>query len=283
MKPLTAADVMQKGVLTVDDDAGIVEAAMIMLRNNISGLPVIDRRHTLVGIITEGDLLRRIEIGTERLHARWLQLLLGPGREAAEYTAVHARKVFEVMTDRVITVAADAPLADVVTLMEKHRIKRVPILMGDRLIGIVSRADLLRALIDAFPQDTAKAADDTQIRESILKALDQEQWWPRATINVSVKNGVVELTGCITDDRERTALTVVAENAPGVRKVVDHMSSVDPLSGTVTFIRNRDGADDGDAGNGNPGFPWPDEERRHYGIQRHSGSSRQHVAQRDPA
>jgi CBS domain-containing protein len=253
MKPLTAADVMQKGALTVASDADIVDAAMTMLRNKISGLPVINQSHTVVGIITEGDLLRRVEIGTERRRAHWLELLLGPGREAAEYTATHARKVSNVMTDRVITVTADAPLADVVALMEQHHIKRLPVLMGDALIGIISRADLLRALVDAFPKE-ATAADDAQIRESILKALDREEWWPRATINVGVENGIVELTGCVTDDRERTALVILAENVPGVAKVVDHISWVEPLSGILTDITSSDRPNNADAGNGNPGY-----------------------------
>lgn len=233
MKPLTAADVMQSDVLTANKDASIVDAAMIMLRNKISGLPVIDWRRTLVGMVTEGDLLRRSEIGTEHRHARWLELLLGPGREAAEYTAEHARKVSEVMSDRVIAVAADAPLAEVVALMERHRIKRVPVLAGEKLVGIVSRADLLRALVDASPKDDVEPVDDGQIREEIRKAVDREQWSPRATVNVAVKDGVVEFTGCLTDDRERTALTVLAENVHGVKKVVDHMIWVEPLSGMV--------------------------------------------------
>lgn len=233
MKSLTAADVMQSDVLTVNSDASIVDAAIMMLRNKISGLPVIDWRHTLVGIVTEGDLLRRREIGTERRHAHWLELLRGPGRGAAEYTSAHARKVSEVMSDRLVTVAADAPLADVVALMEQHRIKRVPVLAGDKLVGIVSRADLLRAVIDASPPENETAADDVQIRERILTAIDREEWSPRATINIAVKNGVVELTGCLTDDRERAALIVLAENVAGVKKVVDQMVWVEPLSGMV--------------------------------------------------
>lgn len=233
MKPLTAADVMQSDILTVNRDVSIVDAATIMLRNKVSGLPVIDWRRTLVGIVTEGDLLRRSEIGTERHRARWLELLLGPGREAAEYTAAHARKVSEVMSDRVVAVAADAPLTEVVALMEQHHIKRVPVLAGDKLIGIVSRADLLRAVVDASPAPSGEPVEDSQIREAILKALDREKWSPRATINVAVKNGVVEFTGCITDDREREALTVLAENVPGVTKVVDQLVWVEPLSGMV--------------------------------------------------
>jgi CBS domain-containing protein len=233
MKPLTAADVMHNDVLSVNLDTSVVEAARTMLRHKISGLPVIDWSRRLVGILTEGDLLRRSEIGTERHRSNWLELLLGPGRVAEEYTAEHARKVSEVMSDQVVAVRPDTPLSEVVALMEKHHIKRVPVLDGERLIGIVSRADLLRALIDAAGQTDAAPASDTQIRERILSAIDNERWSPRATINVDVANGVVTLHGCITDERERAALTVLAENVPGVTKVVDEMVWIEPLSGMV--------------------------------------------------
>jgi len=231
MKHLTAADVMQTDVLTVNPDTTIDAAARTMLRNKISGLPVIDWRRKLVGIITEGDLLRRSEIGTERHRSRWLQLLLGPGRSAADYTAEHARKVSEIMTDHLIVVAADAPLTAVVEAMEQNRIKRVPVLDGEKLMGIVSRADLLRALVaETTPVDQG-AVGDAELRDAILKAVDEQKWSPRATINAIVKNGTVELRGSITDERERTALIVLAENVPGVRHVTDNLIWVEPVSG----------------------------------------------------
>lgn len=233
MKTLTAADVMQNDVLSVNSDTGVVEAARTMLRHKISGLPVIDWSRRLVGILTEGDLLRRSEIGTERHRSNWLELLLGPGRGAEEYTAEHARKVSEVMSDQVVAVGPDMPLSEVVALMEKHHIKRVPVLDGERLIGIVSRADLLRALVDAAAKIDAAPMSDKEIREQILRAINSEQWSPRATINVDVANGVVTLHGCIIDNRERAALTVLAENVPGVAKVVDEMVWIEPLSGMV--------------------------------------------------
>jgi CBS-domain-containing membrane protein len=233
MKQLTAADVMQNDVLSVNVDATIVDAARAMLRNKISGLPVIDWRRKMVGIVTEGDLLRRSEIGTERHRSRWFQLLLGPGRSAADYTVEHARKISEIMTENLVAVAADTPLTDVVAAMEQHHIKRVPVLDGDKLIGIVSRADLLRALVDASTPAAPGAVDDAQLRDAILKAIDRQEWSPRATINVDVKNAVVELRGCITDERERAALVVLAENTPGVRHVTDHLIWIEPLSGMV--------------------------------------------------
>ena len=236
MKPLNAADVMRNDVLTIRSDATVFDAAQFMLRHQISGVPVVDWHGAMVGIVTEGDLLRRSEIGTERHRARWLDILLGPGRAAADYAVEHARKVSELMTDRVFAVSADTPLADVVSLMEQHHIKRVPVLDGENLVGIVSRADLLRAFVAARkpnPEKDAAPVDDARIQEQILKAIDGERWSPRATVNVAVKGGVVELRGCITDDRERTALTVLVENVPGVRKIIDELIWIEPLSGMV--------------------------------------------------
>jgi CBS domain-containing protein len=246
MTILTAADVMQNHVLTVNSHVSIADAARIMLRNRVSGLPVIDWEGRLVGIVTEGDLLRRSEIGTGRRRSRWLELLLGPGYAAAEYTAEHGRKVSEVMSDHVVAVVPRTPLAEIVALMEQHHIKRVPVLSGQKLIGILSRADLLRALVEAAVEFQVTVADDLQIREQVQHAVDQERWSPRATIKIDVQNGIVKLSGCITDDRERTALTVLAENVPGVKKVIDELVWVEPLSGMVLEPSERESADNPD-------------------------------------
>jgi CBS domain-containing protein len=246
MKTMTAAGVMQNNVLTVNSHASIADAAGTMLRNKVSGLPVIDWEGRLVGIVTEGDLLRRSEIGTERHRSRWLELLLGPGHAASEYTAENGRKVSEVMSDQVIAVVPETPLAEVVALMEQHHIKRVPVLSGERLIGIVSRADLLRALADAAAEGQVTVADDVQIREQIQQTIDRERWSPRATIKIDVNNGIVTLSGCITDDRERIALSVLAENVPGVKKVVDELIWVEPLSGMVLEPSAREAAENPD-------------------------------------
>jgi len=246
MKTLTAADLMQNNVLTVNSHASIADAARMMLRNKVSGLPVTDWEGRLAGIVTEGDLLRRSEIGTERRRSRWLELLLGPGRAAAEYTVEHGRNVSEVMSDQVVAVVPETPLGEVVALMEQHHIKRVPVLGGEKPIGILSRADLLRALVEATAECQATVADDVQIRGHIQQAIDRERWSPRATIKIDVKNGIVTLGGCIADDRERTALTVLAENVPGVEKVVDELLWVEPLSGMVLEPSAMEAAENSD-------------------------------------
>jgi CBS domain-containing protein len=133
-------------VVTVAPDASVLEAIRLMLERHISGLPVIDASGALVGVITEGDFLRRVETGTERKRPRWLELVLGPRRLAEEYVHTHARRVEEVMTHEPITVTEDTPLDDVVKIMERRRIKRLPVMRGSQLVGVVSRANLLHAL-----------------------------------------------------------------------------------------------------------------------------------------
>lgn len=233
---MIAGQVMTREPITVTPDATIAEAARLMLDHHISGLPVIGADHTVVGIVTEGDLLRRAETGTERHRSRWLELLLGPGRLAHDYVDAHARKVGEVMTTDLVAVSPQEPLAHVVELMEKRRIKRVPVVTDERLVGIVSRADLVRALLSGLMQKEAGAtepANDAEIRKAILAIIDREPWGPRFSVDVTIKDGVAHLRGTVTDDRERTALTVAAENVPGVKTVRDHLVWVEPNSGLV--------------------------------------------------
>ena len=143
---MNAADVMTRNTLSVGPDASVLEAIRLMVDNHVSGLPVIDERGQLVGILTEGDLLRRGETGTERHRPRWLEILMGPGRLASEYVRTHGRKVDEIMTREPVSVTPKTLLDEIVELMERHRIKRVPVIEGERLVGIVSRADFLHAI-----------------------------------------------------------------------------------------------------------------------------------------
>lgn len=230
---MIAADVMTRNVISVPPDATVADAVELMLGRGISGLLVVDASGMLAGIVTEGDLLRRDELGTQRRRSWWLRLIASPGRQAADFTRAHGRKVADVMTRDVLSVAADAPLTDIVALMEEHRVKRVPVLDGDRVVGVVSRADLLRALSVAARERHETVGDDRTIREHILDTLAHETWAPRTTLNVTVVNGVVDLWGTISNDQERRAICVMAENAPGVTKVIDHLVFVEAYTGTV--------------------------------------------------
>jgi len=232
-------DVMTRKVISIPASDTIVNAARIMLENGISGLPVVDERGDLVGIVTEGDFLRRGEIGTQRRRPKWLEFLIGPGRLADEYVHASARKVEEVMTTKPCTVDEDDSLETVVELMERQRIKRLPVMRDGKMVGIVSRANLMHAVVSLDRGRQAPAGGDTAIRERILAALGKQRW--ASPINVVVKGGVAELWGTIMDERERAAYVVAAENVPGVAKVHDHLVWIEPMSG-VAFPSAEDEA-----------------------------------------
>jgi CBS domain-containing protein len=230
---MNVADIMTRRVISISPDATVEAAAKLMLERGISGLAVVDEDGVLAGVVTEGDLLRRDELGTERHRPWWLRMLLSPGRQAADFTRTHGRRVRDVMTVDVITVAEDASLEAVVEAMERHRIKRVPVTDNNHVIGVVSRADLLRALIVAERREPPIATDDRSIRSAILDALDKQSWAPLTTLNVTVADHVVDIWGTITNEDERRAICVIAENTPGVQQVNDHLVYVESYTGTV--------------------------------------------------
>jgi CBS domain-containing protein len=172
-----AADVMVSNVITVGVDASIGEVAATLLNNHISGAPVVDEKGELVGIVSEGDLMRRPEIGTSKRHSWWLELVSNKWASATEYIKSHSRKVADVMTRDVITAKPDTPLGDIAAMLERNRIKRVPIVEGGKLVGIVSRANILQALASATKKLTSLASlDDTELRKKVLSRLASEPW-----------------------------------------------------------------------------------------------------------
>ena len=232
---MKAKDVMTSPVVSVESDSTVLQAIQIMLQRRMSGLPVVDKEGRLIGIVTKGDFLRRAETGTQRRRPRWLEFLVGPGRLAAEYACSHGRKVSEVMTPDPVTVSEETPLEDIVTLMEKRQIKRVPVVGGEHVVGIVSRANLLRALASFAREAKPAEQSDEAIRALLVAELGKQPWAPVALISPIVRNGVVELWGTITDERERQALVIAAENVPGVKAVRDHLAWVDATSGMVVY------------------------------------------------
>jgi CBS domain-containing protein len=226
-------DIMSPRVISVAPGAPILEAIRLMLQNHISGLPVVDSSGTLVGVVTEGDFLRRSETGTERKRPRWLEFLMGPGRLADEYVHTHARIVKDVMSCAPVTIAEDAGLDEAVELMERRRIKRLPVVRGGEVVGIVSRANLLHALVDLAVAAPHTATSDAAIRDALLAQFEKLSWAPAALVDPVVKDGVVELWGSITEEAQREALKVCAQNIPGVKTVVSHLTWIEPMSGMV--------------------------------------------------
>ena len=228
---MKAQDVMTRDVISIGPDATVLQAARLMLQHHISGLPVIDNNGNLVGVLSEGDFLRRRETQTERKRSRWLEFLMGPGPMAEEYSHSHGNKVSEVMTTDVQTVEQDTALEDIVDIMEHRRIKRVPVVCGGQMVGIITRSNLMRVMVSLARKADLTATDDASIRERLLAEMKREQWAPAAMVNVVVHDGVVELWGAIIDERQRQALKVAAENVPGVKAVKDHLAWVEPTSG----------------------------------------------------
>ncbi len=229
---MKASDVMRKEVITVAPEAAVVDAVHLMLEHHISGLPVVDEAGAAVGILTEGDLLRRAELGTEKRVPAWRSWLAGSGREALDYVRSHARRVGEIMTVPVVCATPDTDLAQVVALMESKRIKRIPVLENGRVVGIVTRADLLRTLASLLPPVNTPSVADAELRRRVLTSLKAQPWFrDDGSMDVRVKDGVVELVGVVTDQRERGAIRVVAENTPGARGVVDHLLWIESMSG----------------------------------------------------
>ena len=236
---MKAQDVMTSAVISVQPSATILQATRQMLQHHISGLPVIDKGGEIVGILSEGDFLRRQETGTGRRRSRWLEFLMGPGKLAAEYTHSHGSKVAEVMTTNVHTVDEDTKLEDIVELMERHRIKRVPVMRGKKVVGMVTRSNLMHAMVSLARAEPKAAKDDATIREALLAVMKSESWAPAAMVDVVVRDGIVELWGVIIDERQREALKVAAENIPGVKAVKDHMVWLEPTSGVVIEPRDE--------------------------------------------
>jgi CBS-domain-containing membrane protein len=220
---MRAVDVMTRAVITVGPGATVREAAQLFADNHISGAPVVDDEGRLLGMLTEGDLLRRTEIGTQtRRRSWWLELLSSTQNLAATYIKENARLVRDVMTAKVITVKETTPLSEVAELLERHRIKRVPVLYDGELLGIVSRANLIKALASA-PQAVSAAPSDADqaIRKAVVEELAGHRWAVLAE-NVIVNNGTVHLWGLVNSPEQARAMSSVAQRVPGVKGVKDH-------------------------------------------------------------
>ena len=229
---MRAMDVMTTNVITVEPDTSVQQLATLLSERGISGVPVVDRDNRLLGVVTEGDLLHRAETGTERRiqrrRSRWLDTIGADQEAARDYVKAHGRVVREIMTRDVISVSDTTELADIATLLETKRIKRVPVLSDGKLVGIVSRANLVRALAMTRSEPTIEAdSDDQTIRQKLITELTGQEWVHMWAADIIVRDRVVHLW--FSDDRseeERQAVRVAAENIPGVRQVEEHIVPV---------------------------------------------------------
>ena len=219
---MKASDVMATNVVTVTPEHSVQDVAAVLLERRISAAPVVDAQGDLIGIVSEGDLMRRAEAGTAHRRSWWLRLLMGREGLAEAFVKEHGRKVADVMTRQVITAPPDMPVADVADLLERNAIKRVPIVEGRKVIGIVSRANLLQALAALRKQITIeRPVGDAALRDQVLSRLKAEPWMRTSLVNVTVHDGTIDLWGIVDTPSEKNAMRVAAEITPGVRKVND--------------------------------------------------------------
>lgn len=220
---MQAADVMTQNVITVSPDSEVREIASLLLEHGISAVPVVDDGGKVLGIVSEGDLMRRVENDTNRRKSWWLKLFAG--HDAADYVKSHGRRAHEIMTRDPITIEGDMPLHKISRLLEKHHIKRVPVLQAGKLVGIVSRSNLLRGF-SVVATEASVTADDREIREAILKEVDDNTGVLVDRINVMVSDGKVQLWGLVENQQEKMAVQVAAENTAGVKEVDNNLGFV---------------------------------------------------------
>jgi CBS domain-containing protein len=218
---MNAGDVMTTAVVTVGPQAPVTEIVTLLLRHGISAVPVVDEAGAVLGLVSEGDLLRRAELGTQKQRSAWRAFFTGTAKLAEDYVRSHAKVADDVMTRDVVCVGPGTPLDTIADLMEQHRIKRVPVVQERRLVGIVSRANLLRAFA-ALPEGPCATASDAEIRTALTKELSQQAWSRRADNSVVVTGGVVHLWGMVTSQEDSRALELAAQSVPGVCGVENH-------------------------------------------------------------
>lgn len=223
---MRAHQIMSRHVITIGPDVSVADAINTMLAHHVSGLPVVDSGGRLVGILSEGDFIRRAELGTERKPGRWLTMLAGADRAAIDFVREHGRKVHEIMTESPVTIREDTSLAEIAQLMEAKGVKRLPVMQGDRVVGIVTRSDFLPA-VARLSQSKSYPDGDDNLRSAVVDAIAAAPGRP-CGLNVSVTDAIVTLRGVVRSDNVRKAAIVAAENVPGVRKVEDLLSKPAP-------------------------------------------------------
>ncbi len=219
---MKAQDVMVRDVVTVGPDTSVAEAVSLLVEHDTSALPVVDADDNLIGILSEADLLEREELGAEHHHLWWIETLMPASKLAKEFAKSHGKKVSEVMSTDVITATAVTPVPEIAALLERYRIKRVPIVSDGKVVGMVSRSNLIQALASSRPSEP-KSGTDHSIRLELLDWLGKQKWTDFGSRNIIVQDGVVHLWGLISSESERKALTALAEGVPGVSDVADEM------------------------------------------------------------
>lgn len=230
---MQAKDVMTRNVVSVQPETPVSEIAGLLLERRISAVPVVNPEGTLVGIVSEGDLMRRAETGTEGTRSWWLALFTAPEDTAANFVKTHGGHARDVMTRNVITAGEDTELSEIAELLERHHIKRVPIVRDGKPVGIVSRANLLHGLVSRERAPSPGGGDEA-IRDAVMKAV-RETGAREEFINIVVSGGTVHIWGAVESVAEQNALRIAAENTAGVKEVIDHTGTMTPNMRAMTW------------------------------------------------
>lgn len=231
---MLASDIMTADVVTAAPDSSVESISKLMLKHNISGLPVVDEGGAVLGIVTEGDLIKRQQSDATKSSGTswWLRLLSDQRTDAGDYIKTHGTRAAEIMTRNVVTVSEDTPVGDIARILAEKRIKRVPVVRDGILVGVVSRTNLLRGMASRDAKQVP-TQDDRTIKQAILREVEAQGWITHGTLNVIVAGGVVELWGWVDSERERHALMLLARGIDGVQSVVDHLGSMPPYQQAV--------------------------------------------------
>ncbi len=231
---MRVSDVMTKGVVAIPATATVYEAAELLVNTRVSGMPVIDQGGKMVGIVSEGDLIGHIEAGPDDADSDILREIADDAAAAAVYVKSHSRRVSDVMTKDVLTCTEDARVEDIAALMLKHKVKRLPVMRDTQIVGMVSRINLVQALITRGTKEAAKGPppaekllSDAELRRSVEHAVKAHRW-SSARTEVTVSGGVVHLWGVVADEAVQHAYRVAVEGVPGVKDVMDHTHVVRP-------------------------------------------------------
>ena len=220
---MRAVDVMVRDVVTVRPDTDVAEAVKLLAEHDVSALPVVNVAGNLVGVLSEADLIHRAEIGTEKQRPWWLEAVTGASTLAGEFAKSNGKRVGEIMTDGAISVAEETPLSEIAAIFERKRIKRVPVVKDGKLVGIVSRSNLIQALASLVGRVDQQDETDRQIRLNLLSRLKDQPWTGFGERNITVSNRIVHLWGLIGSEAERKALLALAVSISGVSRVSDEM------------------------------------------------------------
>jgi CBS domain-containing protein len=222
---------MTRDVVTVGADTTVGEIAALLVHHRISAVPVVSGDRHLIGIVTQTDLVHRSETGTEKRRKWWLEIFADPDVRAREYVKSHGRKARDIMTRVVVSVPPNASLGEVADVLDSQRIRQVPVVSKGTIVGMISRADIVRKLAETKAVVSDAGADNGALQEAIWEQIRAQPWLKAALVNLTVRDGVVELYGAVDSSEQRQALRVLVEGVPGVRKVEDHVGLLPSATG----------------------------------------------------